>query len=624
MSIDSPATYGDWYWKNSVDARMFENEEYEKELAPTIQQVMGGLGISDKLPSGLSTLFSNMTNPSAPAWASVMGRFLSETADGIVGQSLNHALKDFNYQLAEFFGDQRIDANQASILFQRRKISEGLFNARMASHGLKESEAVPFYESTKPYFSIPDIVLWSRYNSNPENIREELWKWFDVNPAEFAVWEWLGWQRLSTEQVQTLHRRDLISESELDKHLAQIGWMGEDRNLVKELSWLMPNPLLMVQAGLFNRASDQDIMELLRKSDIHPRWTSSYYDAVRTKPNTQDIIAYQLRQDPSLNKLEHELRRIGIHDEYTSLYKELAYPIPPVQDIITMAVREAFSPEVANRFGQYEDFPQDLEYWSERKGISKEWAERYWASHWSLPSVTQGFEMLHRGIITEDELKTLLRALDVMPFWRDRLIELSYKPLTRVDVRRMYKEGVLTEQEVVKAYLDIGYNEDNAKRMALFTVRQTLSSQAKFSSTDVIRAYTKFVIDRNDATGLLRELGIRSEDANYMINLAEHKREWEVTETKIEAVRNLYKKSKVTENQARDSLLKLDLPSNQVDALMDKWYYEPKEEEPPTWTTAQTIKFAKDGKITRARAIQELQLIGYDNEHINVYMSGIE
>ncbi|GAH93918.1 unnamed protein product, partial [marine sediment metagenome] len=41
--------------------------------------------------------------------------------------------------------------------------------------------------------------------------------------------------------------------------------------------------------------------------------------------------------------------------------------------------------------------------------------------HWSLPSPSQGFEMLHRGVIDEAELNMLLRALDIMPFWREKL-----------------------------------------------------------------------------------------------------------------------------------------------------------------------------------------------------------
>ncbi|MBA7557821.1 hypothetical protein ES705_50595 [subsurface metagenome] len=37
--------------------------------------------------------------------------------------------------------------------------------------------------------------------------------------------------------------------------------------------------------------------------------------------------------------------------------------------------------------------------------------------------------MLHRDIVDQDTLKMLLKSLDIMPYWRDRLIQLSYNPL---------------------------------------------------------------------------------------------------------------------------------------------------------------------------------------------------
>ncbi|GAH61072.1 unnamed protein product, partial [marine sediment metagenome] len=72
------------------------------------------------------------------------------------------------------------------------------------------------------------------------------------------------------------------------------------------------------------------------------------------------LIAFHLRIDPSLSGLDTDLRKIGIHPDYFEIYKTLAYPIPPVADIITMAVREAFTPDIAARFGQYEDYPRSF------------------------------------------------------------------------------------------------------------------------------------------------------------------------------------------------------------------------------------------------------------------------
>ena len=231
--------------------------------------------------------------------------------------------------------------------------------------------------------------------------------------------------------------------------------------------------------------------------------------------------------------------------------------------------------------------------------------------------------MLHRGIIKEDELGMLLRAQDVMPFWRDKLIKVAYRPLTRVDVRRMYKEGVLDETGVYEAYLDHGYNEDNARAMTEFTVQYVLGQLTKFTSKDVITAYTKRMITNSEAGSLLRELGVRSEDTSYILSTADYKREWDLTDSKISGIRNMYKRKVNDANTTRGELLKLNLPTEQVEVLMDQWYFEIKDEPTATWTTAQTLRFIKSGFISADRGRHELEQIGYDNEHIQIYMKSI-
>ncbi|GAJ17030.1 unnamed protein product, partial [marine sediment metagenome] len=151
--------------------------------------------------------------------------------------------------------------------------------------------------------------------------------------------------------------------------IARMGWSGENEAAIRELAYILPNPMLLVQGGLMQDIGDDTIIESISKGDIHPDYAQTYLDAVLTKPSSQDIIAYELRQDPSLSVLDTKLRKIGIHPEYNALYKELAYQIPPVADIITMAVREAFTPEIAAKFGQYEDYPPDLETWAMKKGL---------------------------------------------------------------------------------------------------------------------------------------------------------------------------------------------------------------------------------------------------------------
>ncbi|GAH43171.1 unnamed protein product, partial [marine sediment metagenome] len=318
-------------------------------------------------------------------------------------------------------------------------------------------------------------------------------------PREWPVWSWLGLQRLTTEQAHTLFRRKLISASSLFSELSQIGWSPENRPLIEELNWTIPNAMLLVQGDLQQKQSHDKLISDISIADINPKYAETYLDGILTKPASSDLVAYELRKDPKLSALPARLKQIGIHPDYFDIYRTLAYPIPPVADIITMAVREAFTPSIAAKFGQYEDYPPDLEKFAEMKGLTPEWSKRYWAAHWSLPSAGQGFDMLHRGIINTGELDMLLRALDVMPFWRAKLTGIAYRKLTRVDVRRMYKAGVLTQAEVYEAYLHHGYNPVNAKRMTDFTVQWAAPKEASITRSDILTAYKSRMINRAEA-----------------------------------------------------------------------------------------------------------------------------
>ncbi len=620
MGIKDAQTYGEYYWKMQVEAAQMLDESFEEVLAEDTRRIIAGLDIYDKLPDFLRPVIDKLREPTSPGYGAILGRFVSEAADGILGPSMNHALKDFNYFLAERFRDVRIDFSTATTLYQRRAITDSLYMARMASEGYKDAEGAAFYLAQMPYPTIPDLVVYSRYHDNPENPFAEVSKWFDIPPRDWKVWNWLGLQRLTTLQVQTLYRRGLISSSELFVHLSKIGWDATDRPLVQELGWTIPNAMLLVQGDLQQGQTKDRILRDISLADINPLYAETYLDAILTKPSSQDLIAYHLRKDPTLSGLSTDLQKIGIHPDYSEIYKTLAYPIPPVADIITMAVREAFTPAIAAKFGQYEDYPPEFEEWAEKKGLSKDWSRRYWAAHWSLPSATQGFDMLHRGLIDHNELNMLLRALDVMPFWREKLTGIAYRRLSRVDIRRMYRVGVLNETQVNEAYLELGYNERDAGRMSEFTIKQVLATQSKFTARDIIGAYSKYMINRSEASSLLREVGVRDENVAFILSTADYKREWALTEDKIAAIRNLYKKHVYDDSKARSELLRLDMPSVRVDTLMEQWYIDEKDKPVRRWTTAQTLGFIKENLVTEERGRAELVAMGYNEEHINVYL----
>ncbi len=624
MSIKSPATYSDWFWKNSVDASAEFDEQLESAFAPFFAGVFAEIPIIPELPTGIQAFMRSLSEPPSAGFGGFALGVGVEMIDETLHTLMNPLMKMMQRKINKASRETWLTAEQANNLFRRGKIEPELWETIIASEGYEDVLGRFLYQSQSPYPSIPDLLLYSRYHGDPDKTWSKVQEYFDIDAVDYPVWDWLALQRLTTLQVQTLFRRGLITESELLNKFAEIGWNEKDRGLVKELGWVVPNAMLLVQGDLQQKRSQSDILKDISIADINPIYAQQYLDAILTKPASQDLIAYHLRKDPTLAGLSTDLQRIGIHKDYIDVYETLAYPIPPVADIITMAVREAFSPEIAARFGQYEDYPPEFEEWTAKKGLTKEWSERYWAAHWALPSAQQGFEMLHRGVISQEELNLLLRALDVMPFWRERLTKIAYRRLSRVDIRRMFQRGVLDESQVFDAYLELGYNDRDAKRMSDFTVKQILATQSKFTARDVVAAYSKYMITTSEARSLLEQVGVRAENISFIISTAEYKREWALTEDRIAAIRNLYKKQVYDENKARSELLKLDLPAERVDVLMEQWYIDEKDKPPRYWTTAQTLGFIKENLITPERGRRELTNIGYDAEHINIYMRASE
>lgn len=619
--FEAPQTYAEWYWANQLDVFMADSIAHEKDLLPAVNDIFSLIPAEINLPPALDSLITKMQIPEGGKLGSTFDMFVASAIDRVNSFVMGEELRSVGYAMADIKQDLLMTPEIANALMLRKKITPEFWLRRMNQGGYSEEEATHIYETLKPYPSMPDIISWARYQETPDSPKAKAWEIFDISEKDFPVWEWLSRMKLNTEQVQTLYKRKAFSDYDADLEFAQLGWQGLDKFWIKALAYSIPNAMLLTQGNLFQGASREKILNEISVGDIHPTYAETYLDAIQIKPSSIDLVAYELRRDPSLNNLGRELGKTGVHPDYHDLYKELAYQIPPVADIITMAVREAFTPDIARRFGQYQDLPDEFVKAVGKKGLSEEWAARYWAAHWSLPSAQQGNEMLHRGIITRSELTMLLRALDIMPFWRDKMVEIAYRPLTRVDVRRMYGLGTLDESGINRAYRDLGYNDFNAEKMTDFTVKYTRQTQSRFSSGDVVTAYTNYLIDSGEATEILRDLGIKSTEVQNIIEKAEYKRTWSTKQETIDAIKNLYKKGKYDETETRRRLGDLTLPDDYIDTQLQQWEAKSKAEVIATWTTAQTLSFLKKRLINETRARKEFVDLGYDEEHINVYIA---
>ena len=245
-------------------------------------------------------------------------------------------------------------------------------------------------------------------------------------------------------------------------------------------------------------------------------------------------------------KKNEELAKLGYTAEQIVLLDKLTEAYPSASDIIRFAVREVFNEEVVGKYGYDQDIPKTYLEWAKKLGLSEEFAKWYWRAHWEIPSPSQAIELLSRGIIEPEDLDTILKIHDIAPYWRPRLLALAYDPYTRVDVRRMYELGILTDEDLIKAAKAVGYatKEDLERLKRLIgdpTVAERLfvgsaEAYAEWIKSEVLepwrndvirairRAYVNGLISRDKAKEYLMSVGFNPKLLEMVLDM------WEVAE----------------------------------------------------------------------------------------------
>ena len=248
--------------------------------------------------------------------------------------------------------------------------------------------------------------------------------------------------------------------------------------------------------------------------------------------------------------------------ELNAKYQNL---IPQANDNVRFALREVWDP--TRRTELLTELPGG-EYYSRlnQNGFSNEIGDDYWAAHWVLPSVGQLNEMLHRRVIDEPIWDRFVKYNDFDPTVRPWLKEISYNPYTRVDIRRMLDLRLVTRDEVKDNYLDLGYDDEHAEKMTVWTLAYTLAVELR-------ARYSKGWITADDIRSELAETGMpaaRIEDYLQKIIKAETQGQVDAERdlTKTDITRSV-KKGIITEDEGITRLMDLGYGEAEAEFILE-------------------------------------------------------
>lgn len=356
---------------------------------------------------------------------------------------------------------------------------------------------------------------------------------------------------------------------------------------------------------------------------------------------------------------EHDARLalLGYQEPIAALMRQLYFYIPPVADLIHMGIRNVFNPEIVQRFTLDGDYPKPFEVAATQQGVSPEWAHKYWQSHWIMPGREAFFEMFQRtvdkplddhadkitlsdgtevyNIMGRDTLNLALRDIDTPPFYRDKLTQIAYRPLTRIDIRRLAKVGLLTHAGVERAYLNLGYTHENANLLANFVDKlnaTTTKNQAQSLVTSlqkrVIELYVADKLKLDQVQQTLQDIGFTSAEITVFVTEADLVHASQRVTAIEQGVGRLYTTERIDAKEATKRLQDAGVPVDAMTTLFDKWDLAREYRDIPEHvlkhrelTKGEILTAMIEGSMPQDIAATMLADLGYDKPSVDTEIS---
>lgn len=398
--------------------------------------------------------------------------------------------------------------------------------------------------------------------------------------------------------------------------------------------------------------------------------------AARARPTDLTLVADWRRFAGQPAEIHRLLRANGWLNaaEREKLIRSADY-LPPPSDLISFAVKDVYSPKKIGRAEMVAEYKEqgDLQDWFASQGIgpvqiarrngemiSGDVGEAYWLAHYHNVSPTQVFEMLHRlrpdrvgryklkgaggadvipSPVTIDDVRSLLKEDDYNPAWRDRLAAISYRNLTRVDVRRVYASGGFgvprgiagfapamggnleangeAEKELVAVNEDAGYVHADAVRLAYFAAKQytetALAPERKKQARLACATYQAGGIGRDKALAAFRRATDSDERAAAMLDSCDMERHLKELRAGIAAVRKGYLRGEFSDITARDSLGLLGVSQERQAEFFRLWRIE-REAQGKQVAASVMCDWHSKGLIGIPEMRQRLLRIGYSTD----------
>lgn len=356
--------------------------------------------------------------------------------------------------------------------------------------------------------------------------------------------------------------------------------------------------------------------------------------AGKLKFSALELMTLYKRQGMLRGSIQGRLRELGsLEQEDEQELENLFQQIPGPADIIRFMVRDTENPDVVNTFQTDANFDDNyqgiLQQWAQYQGVSDDVMRREWRAHWSIPSPTQLYEVLHRlrhdpdysaSHDVEGDVQQALIQQDILPYWIPALLAISYHPLTRTDLNRAYDRGWISDDDYLTGMYNNGYSDDDAATLLRFAQNERLIA---VKNSDFGRMWIDGQISTEQRNDLADQEGFSTEVIEQMDDMLTTYRQIEMQKATINAMIGQYKRCIITEDELTKDAASLSIPDEVV-----QWQLSWAGFASTCGTRREMVgslgSALSEGLITADDYVQRMTKLRFDTPSINTYLALVQ
>ncbi len=347
--------------------------------------------------------------------------------------------------------------------------------------------------------------------------------------------------------------------------------------------------------------------------------STKFWEASRTRLPADALVLLNWRGEITDKQFTSQMFILGYTEETANLFKQSLEFYPSPIDLVNWQAKEVFEPDAIEKYGLDNEFELIEKEAFYKAGMSDEQIRNFWRAHWQHPSLQMIYSMLHRGLLTKEDVYEYYRLVEIPPYWREKLTELSYPPYTRVDTRRMYEMGVLTKEQVMRNYLDLGYDEEKATKMTEFTTVYSAQKDKDLTRSQIEKAYEYGIITQESTIELLIKLGYDQEESLFILGIKAYSIMQDELDDKVATIKTRFRRGLITQEIAISELDKLEISP----IFRDKTVAEILRVKQTEFQLPNKTDLAKmyQGKIIDKKQFNDyMERIGFQTDEINLYL----